>query len=65
MLKKLALLLVAMTLAGPALAKTKKPCPKGQIREYSCKQGTGPGSKGNKPCVKVPGKCVPKPPAPK
>ena len=63
MLKKLALLVVAMMLAAPALAAN--PCPKGEIRQYSCKVGTGPGSKDNKPCVKVPGKCVGKPAPPK
>ena len=63
MLKTLALLVVAVTMATPAMAG--KHCPKGEIREYSCKVGTGPGSQGNKPCVKVPGKCVAKPPPPK
>jgi hypothetical protein len=62
MLKTLALLIVAMTLAAPAMAGK---CPKGEIREYSCKVGTGPGSKDNKPCVKVPGKCIATPPPPK
>lgn len=63
MLKTLALLVVAITLAAPAMASKK--CAKGEIREYSCKVGTGPGSKGDKPCVKVPGKCVATPPPPK
>jgi hypothetical protein len=63
MMKELALLVVAMSLAAPALAG--KHCPKGEIREYSCKAGTGPGSAHDKPCVNVPGKCVAKPPTPK
>jgi hypothetical protein len=63
MLKGLVLLVVAMTFAAPAVAG--KHCPKGEIREYSCKAGTGPGSEGNKACVKVPGKCVATPPPPK
>jgi hypothetical protein len=72
MFKMLALLFVALSLAAPvfadAPAKGSKStpvsdcgkCPKGEIREYSCKTGTGPPT--NKLCKKVPGKCVSSPP---
>ena len=78
MLKKLSLLVVFLALTTPAFSaaavsgdKTApvsscgKHCPKGEVRDYTCKPGTGPGSKDNKACVKVYGKCVPKEPAPK
>jgi hypothetical protein len=78
MLKKLSLLVVFLALATPAFSaapvsgdKTApfstcgKHCPKGEVRDYTCKPGTGPGSKGDKACIKVYGKCVPKEPAPK
>jgi hypothetical protein len=78
MLKKLVLVLVTVSLAAPVFAdapvsggqvpqppKSGKGCPKGEVRDYSCKPGTGPGSKDDKPCEKVWGKCVVPPPQPK
>lgn len=78
MLKKLSLLLVFVALAAPAFSDTAvsgdkttpasncgKHCPKGEVRDYTCKPGTGPGSPGDKACKKVYGKCVPKQPTPK
>jgi hypothetical protein len=64
MLKKLPLLLVVLALATPAFSGDKH-CPKGEVRDYTCKPGTGPGSPGDKACKKIYGKCVPKQPTPK
>jgi len=61
---KLPLLVICVALATTAFAGGK-PCPKGEVREYSCAAGTGPGSEGNKPCKKVWGKCAAKQPTPK